>query len=442
LKNKVYIKEFAKYTSFNIVAMISVSCYILADTFFISLAMGAYGLAALNFAIPIFGIVLGSGLMLGIGGATRFNIKKNQKDVVGGNQAFTNTIFLMIGFILFFVICGLFFTHEIARIVGANDVVFEMSRIYLQVILLFSPVLMTNTVLGSFIRNDGAPKLAMIAMASTSLANILLDYVFIIWLEMGMFGAALATGLAAIVGLIIFSIYFMKKRNGFHLIRCKLTKSSVIGIFGVGLPAFITELSVSVVMITFNIIILRTSGNIGVAAFGVIANILIVVMSIYNGIAQGTQPLISRYYGMGDSRLVKLMLRYALILMVGVSAVVYSGIFIGANQIVGIFNSEQNIYFQYLAVNGLRIYFAGVIFVGFNIILATYFASIENVPPAHGISLLRGFVVILPMVFLLSHLGGITGIWLSFPMTELIVSVIGCILYFFVKRNKVPRLRT
>ena len=437
MKNKIYIKEFTKYTSFNIIAMLSVSCYILADTFFISFALGAYGLAALNFAVPVFGFILGAGLMLGIGGATRYNIKKSQKDDRSANRAFTNTILLMLGCIAFFVICGLFFSHGIARAVGANNEVFEMSRVYLQVILLFAPVLMLNTVLTCFIRNDGAPRLAMIAMVSNSFANILFDYVFIIRMELEMFGAALATGLATITSLIMFLFYFIQKRNGFHIIRCKLTGKSIIQIVGVGLPAFITELSVSVVMITFNIIILRTSGNIGVAAFGVIANILIVVISIYNGIAQGTQPLISRYYGKGDSRLVGLMLRYALMLMTGISVVVYLVIFFRADQIASIFNSEQNFYFQQLATRGLRIYFVGGIFVGFNMILSTFFAAIENVRPAHLISLLRGFIIILPMVFLLSHLGGITGVWLSFPVTELMVCVVGIFLYIKMRRTLV-----
>jgi Na+-driven multidrug efflux pump len=131
------------------------------------------------------------------------------------------------------------------------------------------------------------------------------------------------------------------------------------------------------------------------------------------------------------------MLRYALLLVVGISTTVYLGLFFGANQIVGIFNSEQNPFFQQLAVNGLRIYFVGVVFVGFNIVLTTYFASIENVRPAHGISVLRGLVVILPMVFLLSHLGGITGVWLSFPLTELVVSGVGCLMYaHYRKRSK------
>jgi putative MATE family efflux protein len=435
LKNQKYVKEFTKYTSSNIIAMLFVSSYILADTFFISWAMGAYGLAALNFGVPAFGFVQGSGFMLGIGGATLYNIKKNQGDDKGANQVFTNTILLMLGFILFFVVAGQFFSPNITRLLGTDEAIFEMTRIYVQVILLFAPVMMTNMVLGCFMRNDGAPRLAMFAMAGNNMANILLDYVFLIRMELGMLGGALASGLATFVSLFMFLIYFLMKKNGFHLIRCKPTIKSTKGIFAVGFPAFITEASVSVVMITFNIIILSISGNVGVAAFGVIANIFIVVIAIYNGLAGGVQPLISKYHGRNESKYVHLMLRYALLLVVSISATVYLGLFFGANPIVGIFNSEQNPYFQQLAVSGLRIYFAGIVFVGFNIVLTTYFASIENVRPAHGISLLRGFIVILPMVFLLSQLGGITGVWLSFPLAELVVSGIGCVMFAYYRKR-------
>ena len=435
LKNKTHIKEFAKYTSFNIIAMLSVSCYIIVDTFFISYALGTYGLAALNFSIPVFGFLFGTGLMLGIGGATRYTIKKSQGDHDGANRSFTNTIILSLGFIALLFICGSFFSSHIARLLGANDAVFEMSRIYIQVILLFSPILMTNTILGCFIRNDGAPKLAMLAMASNSLGNIVLDYIFIFRLDMEMFGAALATGLSAILSLIIFFFYFLMKKNGFFLVPCKLRFQSAKRILEIGYPAFLTEISISIVMITFNWIILGISGNIGVAAFGVIANILIVLIAIFNGIGQGTQPLFSRYYGKKDARLVRLMLKYAFFLMAAVSITFYLCILLLANPIAGIFNSEQNLLFQSLAVDGMRIYFSGTIFVGFNIIMMTYFAAIEKIRPAHTISYLRGFIIILPMVFLLSQIGGITGIWISFPITEFIVAAIALVLHLHNQKS-------
>ena len=426
-------KEFAKYTSLNIIAMVSVSFYILVDTFFISWGIGAYGLAALNFAIPVWGIIMGCGLMLGIGGATKYAVLKSQNETADANQFFTSTIILMLIFSAFFVACGVFFADIITAILGTNSEVFHMSRTYLQTLLLFSPMILVNTMLVCFARNDGAPRLAMLVMVSNSFVNIGLDYIFIIQQEMGMFGAALATGLANTIGVVILVIYFIWGNSSFRLVRCKITKSITFGIFATGLPSLIAEASISVVMVAFNIVIFGLSGNIGVAAFGIIANILIVVTAIYNGIAQGIQPLISKYHGSGSIAAVKSILRYALILTAIISAIIYTAVFFGANQIANIFNSEQNELLQSLAIMGIRIYFAGTVFAGFNIIITMYFTSIENPRPAHIISMLRGFIIILPLVFLLSATGGITGVWFAFPITEAIVAVVSCGFYYFYR---------
>jgi putative MATE family efflux protein len=411
--------------------MISVSCYILVDTFFIAFSLGHNGLAALNFAVPVWGFIVGCGMMLGIGGATKYTIAKSRHEHKFANQIFTNTALLILGIAVFFVSCSVFFADFIATSFGASGEVFAMTRDYLYVILLFSPVILLNYTLICFIRNDKAPQLAMAAMVISSFSNIAFDYLFIIVLDMEMFGAALATGLAQTVGLMILTLHFIRKRNGFHLIRCKVKKVIASSIFAIGFPSFVTEVSISVVMITFNLIIFSIAGNIGVAAYGVIANILIVVISIYNGIAGGVQPLISKHYGDRNIALAKLMLRYALVLMAIISVLIYAIVFFGAHQITNIFNSKQNEILQSLAVSGMKIYFTGAIFAGFNIIMAIYFTSIDNPRPAHIISILRGFVVILPLVFLLSHVAGITGVWLVFPITELVVSGIGLWLFSY-----------
>ena len=410
------LKEFARYTSFNILAMLSFSVYILADTFFISLALGASGLAALNFAIPIYGFVYGTGLMLGLGGATKYSISKS-------TSAFTHTILAMAFFSVIFLIGGLFFTSEITRAFGAGTdyEIFQMTSVYLNVILLFSPVFLLNYVIICFVRNDGAPQLSMIAMVSGSFSNILLDYIFLFILDMGMFGAALATGFSAIIGLVIMLSFFVKKKNNFYLKKCTLSIRIFGSIFSTGLPTLVAELSFGLVMIIFNIIIFGISGNVGVAAFGIIANIALVVIAVYNGLAQGIQPLLSKYYGNGNILEVKLVLRYALILTTTLSVVIYAGVFFWAPQIIAIFNSEGVLALLYLAETGIRIYFIACLFIGLNIVMSIYFTSTGNPSPAHKISVLCGFLVIIPMVFLLSFVGGIIGVWMALPVTELIV---------------------
>ena len=183
-------------------------------------------------------------------------------------------------------------------------------------------------------------------------------------------------------------------------------------------------------MIVFNFLILSLQGNIGVAAYGVIANLSLVVNSIYNGIAQGMQPLTSQAYGQTmtpniPSNALQQIFRYALLTVLFVSAVIYSGIFLLADPITHIFNSEQNTTLQEIAVLGLRLYFISIPFAGFNILLATFFTSTMKALPAQVISLHLGLLLVLPLAFLLSALVGINGVWLTLSLTEAIVTLIG-----------------
>ena len=317
---------------------------------------------------------------------------------------------------------------------GADGAVFDMTATYLQVLLLFSPAFILNDVLLCFVRNDGNPQLAMLATVGSSLSNVVLDYVFMFPFRMGIFGAVLATGMSPVIGVVIMAPHWAKKSKGFHIVKTGFHGESVRFHFSLGFPSLLGQLSSGVVMIIFNSIILQLEGNTGVAAYGVIANISLVVTSIYTGIAQGVQPLISREYGRGHRESQQTFLRFSMITMLVLSAVIYGVIFLFADPIAAIFNSEHNEMLQQIAVTGLKLYFTSVAFVGYNTIIATYFTSVEEAVPAHVVSLLRGLILIVPMAFILSALWGMTGVWLAFPVTELIVMVVG--LYFSAKSRK------
>lgn len=421
--------EFLKYSSLNVLGMIGLSCYILADTYFVAKGLGSNGLAALNLAIPIYSFIHGSGLMLGIGGATRYSMFQSTGGKEGGNLAFSHTLLFASVFALFFVLSGGFFAEKITVFLGGNGAVFEMSRTYLRVLLFFSPALLCNDIMLCFVRNDGEPRLPMLAMLGGSFSNIVLDYLFIFVFQMGIFGAVFATGLAPVISLLILSPYFIQKKHQFHVVKCRFSGRMGRNIFAGGFPSLVTEMSSGIVMIVFNRVILGLEGNLGVAAYGIIANLSLVVLSVYTGIAQGIQPLISRYYGKGEERSAKNILKYAFLSILLLSLVLYLILFIGADGIAGIFNSEKNAVLQKIAVSGLKIYFTAGIFVGWNIVLAVYFTSSDCAGPAHVISLLRGFFIVIPMAFILSACWGTKGLWLAFPLTECVVALMGAVLY-------------
>ncbi|RHV36669.1 MATE family efflux transporter [Ruminococcus sp. OM05-10BH] len=432
-------QDFIRYSFFSIMGMIAISCYILADTFFVAQGLGTNGLASLNLAIPTYDFIHGTGLMLGMGGATRFSILKSQNNQKGADTIFTNTVYLGIFFSVIFMLGGLFFSGSLARLLGADQNTFEMTNTYLRVMMLFSPAFIFNDIILCFVRNDGNPRLSMIATVCGSLFNVVFDYIFIFPCNMGMLGAVLATGFSPVVGLTIMSPHWLGKKRGFHFRKLVPDADSIRTNISLGFPSLLSQISAAIVMIVFNMLILDLEGNTGVAAYGVIANISLVVLSFYTGIAQGIQPLVSHSYGRKKTDGIRQFLRYAMISMVILSAVMYLILFVFADPIASAFNSEHNAKLQEIAETGLKLYFTSLVFAGFNIILSMYFTSVEKALPAQIISLLRGLILIIPIAFLFANLWDMTGVWMSFPATELVTAVVGAVLYFIYKNRLYSR---
>jgi len=423
------MRVFARYTILSVLGTLGVSCYILADTFFVSKGLGTNGLAALNLAIPVYNFIHGTGLMLGMGGATKFSVCKSQGRYGEADRIYTNTIYPALLFSVAFVLTGLCCSGKIAVFLGADADVLAMTETYLWWLLLFAPAFILNDVLLCFVRNDESPQLSMVAMLTGSFANIILDYIFIFPMQMGIFGAVFATGLSPVISMAMMLPHWLKKKNTFHFIKTKMSAGIIKQNLALGFPSLIAQLSSGIVMMTFNVIILKLEGNVGVAAYGVIANISLVTVAVYTGIAQGVQPLISMSYGGGNYKQTWILLRYAMVTMFLLSCIVYLFIFVLAQPVTTVFNSGHNMKLQQIAVTGLKLYFTSAAFTGYNIILATYFTSVENAWPAHVLSVLRGLILIIPMAFLLSALWGMTGVWLTYPVTEFLTALAGFTVY-------------
>lgn len=434
MNKNVLLKSFLKYVSLNVLGMIGLSCYILADTFFVSNALGANGLAALNFSISIYCIINGAGLMIGMGGATKYAILKAQNRYEEANKIFTHTFRTGLGVGIGFTLIGIFFTTAIAKLLGADESTLSMTVTYLTTIMCFSPCFILNNVFLALVRNDGNPKLSMAAMILGSLSNIVLDYVFIFPLGMGMFGAAFATGLAPIISMGVLSLHFLKRHSKLKLVRSKVSIKSIGSILSLGLSAFITEVSSGIVLIIFNLVILRLEGNVGVAAYGIVANFALVVTAIFTGIAQGIQPLASHGYGTKDQNLLKHVLGYAFILSSVIATLVYSLVFVGSENIISAFNSENNQVLIPIAIKGFQLYFVGFFFAGLNIVACAFLSAIEQPKKAFLISIIRGCIAIIPLVFILSNWLGMNGVWLAFVFAEAIATIFTGVHLFSIKK--------
>lgn len=429
MTNQAYKKKFAKYSSLSVLGTLGVSCYILADTFFISKGLGTNGLAALNITIPVYNFIHGTGLMLGMGGATKFTLYKSGGKTKQADIIFTNTIYLALLLGMLFAAIGLFLSKPLALLLGADGYIFAMTAIYLKWLLLFAPAFILNDIFLCFVRNDDAPSLSAAAMLMGSFANIILDYIFIFPMQMGIFGAVFATGLSPVISLIVMASHWVRGKNKIHLIKTKLYGNIVWQDISLGFPSFIAQIASGTAIIIFNMLILDLEGNVGIAAYSVTANISLVVIAVYTGISQGVQPLISEACGSGDKKGISLGFQYSMTTMTVLSCIIYLIIYVFAAPITRLFNSENNLQMQEISIAGLKLYFSSVLFIGFNTIIAVFFTSMEKALPAQLLSLLRGLFLLIPLAFLFSRLWGMTGIWLTCPITEGIVAVLGYILY-------------
>lgn len=427
-------QRFIKYVILNILGELAISFYILADTFFIAQGIGDQGLTALNLAIPVFNLIYGIGLMFGMGSGIRLSILKIENKQEEINQLYTHVLLFGLGVGIIFMIVSLLLSKNIAILLGANQTVLNDTNTYLKTIMLFTPAFIINNALNGLVRNDHNPALATTAMIVASLMNVLLDYIFIFIFHMGMFGAVFATCLAPIIGISILSLHFITKKNTFHLTKLQFTPRILLRISQLGFSTMFTEVSTGLVVLLFNKLILSISGNIGVAAYGVVCNIWMVCIALFNGLAEGMQPLTSESYGQHDKHNLNTLRHWTLSIAVILSMIIYTGIFFNAGSVTSLFNKNNSITLTALATQGFRIMFIGLFFAGLNIVLSTFFTSIENSKLASTIILLRGVVLIIPIAFILSHLGMI-GIWSSLPLAELITTIIG-LLYLRLKYLK------
>lgn len=422
--------DFWRYISLGVLGMLGSAGTILADAFFVSNQLGPTGLAAMNIAMGVFSLMNGTGLLFGIGGATYYTIARAREDKGGANEVFTLSFFTALAIGTAFALAGLLASESISYLLGADAETIGMCNLYLKTVLCFAPAFILNHLLMAFVRNDGAPGLAMRAMMTGSLANIALDYLFMYPCGMGIFGAALATGLAALIGIGISCLHFCSERNHLRFVRARISLRRVLRIASLGVSAFITEASSGVVLVVFNLLILRIAGNTGVAAYGIVANLALMILAVMSGISHGIQPLLSSRYGAGDSGSVRRLYQKGICLVVLIGGAVFAASFAWAPALVRCFSAGGDDTLQGLAERGIRLYFIGFLFVGHNYLTAAYFSATEKPQKAFLIAIFRGFIGIVATVCLMALYLGMNGIWLSFPTVEAITIGLCLVLQF------------
>ena len=412
-------KQFFKYVSQNIFGLLGTSCYILADTYFIAQAAGTDGVTLLNLCLPIYNLIFAFGSMIGLGAATRYAILRAQGDA-RAQRYFSNAIFSVCILAVPFMLVGIFRPDGLLRLMGGDADIVALGMNYARIFLMFTPFFMCNYVVASFVRNDGDPSLAMVATLSGSLFNVVFDYIFIFPMGLGLPGAALATAISPILSIAVCSAHFIKKSNTITFVRKAPSVRLLAQSCQLGISGFVGELSSGVTTTVFNFLLLRLAGNVAVAAYGVVANFALVATAIFNGVAQGAQPLVSQCYGKNEMAGARKLLLLGCGTALGLAALLYGVVFGYTDALTALFNSENSALMAAFAHSGMRIYFVGYFFAGCNIVAAGYMGAVNRPAEASITSLCRGMVAIVVCSLVLSALFGMNGVWAAFPVSEAI----------------------
>ena len=412
-------KQFFKYVSQNIFGLLGTSCYILADTYFIAQAAGTDGVTLLNLCLPIYNLIFAFGSMIGLGAATRYAILRAQGDA-RAQRYFSNAIFSVCILAVPFMLVGIFRPDGLLRLMGGDADIVALGMNYARIFLMFTPFFMCNYVVASFVRNDGDPSLAMVATLSGSLFNVVFDYIFIFPMGLGLPGAALATAISPILSIAVCSAHFIRKSNTITFVRKAPSVRLLAQSCQLGISGFVGELSSGVTTTVFNFLLLRLAGNVAVAAYGVVANFALVATAIFNGVAQGAQPLVSQCYGKNEMAGARKLLLLGCGTALGLAALLYGVVFGYTDALTALFNSENSALMAEFAHSGMRIYFVGYFFAGCNIVAAGYLGAVNRPAEASITSLCRGMVAIVVCSLVLSALFGMNGVWAAFSVSEAI----------------------
>lgn len=417
------IKAYFKYFIPTTIGMIMFSLYCFADVFFISIGSGTNGLAALNICLPVFTVFSAVGMMFGVGTSICISILRGQEKWEQANKTFTLSFMTILVLSIVMTIFYYIFLKDIAVFLGANDALIDNVLAYLKPLGGCIVFYILGGMLTIVIRGDGNAKLAMVAGLIGNIVNIVLDYIFIIPLQMGVFGAGLATVIGPIISFCILMLHFVLKQNQIAFTKHFLEFKLLFRVIKNGVSISILEIATGTATFLTNITLMKMGGESYVAIFSVLANIAFIGKNIFAGTAQAAQPIISLNYASGKFDAVKKanLIATTTALIIGIISTFFMTLF--SKQIIGFFLS----YNPEIIKDGMiaiKIYYSVFCIIGVNTILMYYFQSLEKSLYSTLLSLLRGMVFIGIGLVYLPKLFQVNGVWLTVPLAEVLTFAI------------------
>jgi putative MATE family efflux protein len=380
---------------------------------------GPVGTAALSVISPMWSLFIGIGLLFGIGGAILTSVLRSEGNVTRSNEFFTVSLFSSAIISVVITVFLSLFKDEFLRLCGADAEILPYALAYVKWVILAIPLFLVGTLLSAFIRNDGAPFLAMFALVSGGVLNIFGDIFFVFTCDMGIEGAGLATMLGQLAAFTILCTHFVSKKCKLRILKPSRMVNKLIQIVSMGFSPFTIDISFGVIVFCFNNQIMRYSDSTYLAVFGTIVNITVIIQSLFYGIGQGIQPIVSSNFGVKKLDRTRSVLKYAFITAFVMGTAFFAFIVCFPDTILRIYmNTTEEI--LRVGPGIVRVYSFAYLLMGINIVASYYLQALKQSSNALIVSLFRGFAVCLILMFLLPVIAGFGAIWLTMPLTELL----------------------
>ncbi len=422
-------KKFFSYIIPSLSAMIIFSLYSMVDGFFVSKYVGVEALSAVNLSMPFINIVFALGIIAAVGSQTMCGVFIGRKNYMKANKIFsfnikTVTIFSIILTVLFY-----FNMDMIARLLGATEDLKPLVIDYLGYIVYFVPFLMISYNFEVMVKVDGFPRLAVATVITCGLSNVILDYVFVGLMGHGLAGAAVATGISQVISTVVYLIHFTVGKSNLEFVEVKFSFDTLKSIFSLGVGDFVSEVGIAMIVLFYNIFIIKFLGEKSIATFSVVSYVNNLALTCFAGITQGTQPLLSYYYGKKDYDSLKKLFRLATaaIFVTGVVFLAASQLF--PERIFRIFLDVDKETLSY-SVESLRKFSISFMITGFNVLIAAVCVSFLKPKYSVTINILRSFVTIYLALFVLTMLEP-TLIWFASALSEAVTLIFA---YYFYKK--------
>lgn len=419
----------------SIIMMVFTSIYGVVDGLFVSNFVGKTAFAAINLVIPFLMILGGVGFMIGTGGSALVAKTLGEGKEESAQRIFTMMVILTIILGVGLSVIGILFMEPISILLGASEAMLRDCVVYGWTILIFNTAYMLQNVFQSFLITAEKPKLGLIATVAAGLTNMVLDALFIVVFHWGVVGAALATGMSQCVGGLLPLIYFScENQSLLHLVKTKLEMKPILQACFNGSSELMSNISMSLVSMLYNIQLMKFIGEDGVSAYGVLMYVQFVFVAIYIGYSIGSAPIIGYHYGAENDDELKNMLKKSMVLMGG------SGLclFVISNASAGFF---ANIFVGYdtnlfhLTKHAFHIFSFSFCLAGINIFISSFFTALNNGAVSAIISFMRTLVFQTLCVIILPYFLEIDGIWWAITVAE-VGAFVFALIFLMMKRKE------